>query len=113
MTEWIAVTDHMPPGTYYGVLAVHVPHAGPRCVVRARWVPRWFEDSDFDDGDGVGEYSETDDCYYWPEGWYELTEAGDGTLWRLPGAVTHWMRLPALPARSRSRHELFPVEVPR
>jgi hypothetical protein len=93
---WIPVAERLPENTFLGILAVHVPAAGPRRVVRARWVARWSEDADYD---GDADYLEDRDEYFWPEGWYELTEADEAMALRLPGTVTHWMPLPSLPPK--------------
>ena len=100
--EWIKVTDNMPvPGI--PVLAVFLDERYPDgikkklvpVVVRAHWLPQWFEVAGTDD-DEQSEYNEEKDEYYVPQGWYEMNEQEE-THWMLPDTVTHWMPLPQAP----------------
>lgn len=51
----------------------------------------------FNDGEGA-DYNEANDTYYWPEGWYEWNETEE-CHWMLDNEPTHWMPLPAAPAK--------------
>lgn len=66
--------------------------------VRAMWVPKHTKEQGYEqDGDWC-DYSEADDTYYWPEGWYELqTHGGDELLWHITDGVTAWQELPPAP----------------
>jgi len=47
-------------------------------------------------------YSELKDCYYYPEGWYELFDNCDEwSFMSIEGEVTHWMQLPNNPQVAR------------
>jgi hypothetical protein len=50
---------------------------------------------EFNGGEG-GDYQESDDCYYWPEGWYEWNEFEE-CHWALDTEPTYWMPLPEAP----------------
>jgi hypothetical protein len=64
--------------------------------VRAMWTPKHSKEQSYD-GD-FNDYNETDDTFYWPEGWYELqTHGGDEMFWHLTDGATHWMPLPPPP----------------
>lgn len=66
--------------------------------VRAYWVPKHYLEQGGDSDDWT-DYSEEADCYYWPEGWYELqTHGGDALQWFIHPAVTAWQPMPAPPA---------------
>jgi hypothetical protein len=91
--EWARV-DAALPESGKPVLAHYVNRCGKSRVVRAIYAARltlpasetWDE----------CEYSEDDDEFYCPEGWYEFNEQ-DETHWRLESPATHWMPLPLPP----------------
>ena len=67
-----------------------------KLVLKACWIPQYFQE---DDGDYLGdpEYCDEKDQYYWPGGWYEWNYYED-THFRIDDEiVTHWMELPQLP----------------
>jgi len=76
-----------------------------RTIIRAVWMPKYFEEDDGDNYDGESEYNQEKDRYYWPEGWYEWNER-DETHWRVSQEVTHWMPLPGMP---ESEHQVCRV----
>jgi hypothetical protein len=93
---WIAVTDRMPEASV-SVLAVSVPPRSCRVISMAQYAPRWtLLQSEHGDPDAGGDYDESRDEYYVPEGWYETNEFEE-THWRINGQVTHWMPLPLCP----------------
>ena len=67
-------------------------------TVVAKFVPRFSEECDCDDG-GSWEYSpQDDDKYYTKEGWYEVAENFDEYGgFGLHHKPTHWMPLPKPP----------------
>jgi hypothetical protein len=67
--------------------------------VRAMWVPKHTKEQAYDQGgEWNDDYSEADDTYYWPEGWYELqTHGGDEMLWHLTNGASAWQDLPPAP----------------
>ena len=54
---------------------------GKRQWTRACWIPALRVVLAHDE-DLVGDYSESDDCYFWPAGWYEWNEF-ETTRWLL------------------------------
>ena len=93
---WAPVTENMPGlGPNAFVLATYVTDYGKPRVVRAYFAPKHTIES-CNDADEFADYSEEDDCYYTPEGWYECN-AHEETNWLIDEVVTHWMPLPKPP----------------
>ena len=92
MKEWNLTKNGTPPALE-AVLVV-----SDRVIVRAKWIPRFTQVEDMSGDDIFGEYCEDDDCYFWPEGWYEWNNEEE-THRLLVGnkEPTHWVALPMLP----------------
>lgn len=85
---WIALPGTLPkPGT--PVLL----DIGKKYPIRAMWAAKHTVQAADDDTDW-GEYVETDDMYYAPEGWYEWNECEDNH-WRVTSTPVAWCALPA------------------
>lgn len=94
--SWISVEDRMPGlGPNCCVLATYQTNYGKPTVVRAYFAPKHTIEST-NDADEFADYSEEDDCYYTPEGWYECN-THEETNWQIDKQVTHWMPLPKAP----------------
>lgn len=98
----VPVSERLPePNTK--VLAHYFNDLGNGRTICAIWVPAksWSDDIDdnYNNSDHL-EYDETDDCYYWPEGWYETIENWDelGYVKVNEGDVIYWQPLPTWPA---------------
>lgn len=67
-------------------------------TVKAEYIERWTTESD-PESDNC-EYSEEKDCYYTPEGWYEVIDNWDefsSVAICRSNTITHWMSLPEPP----------------
>lgn len=89
LAEWIAVTDRLPEGgkpvlVSYGKKVLRAAHAGKFELDEENW--GWDDSS-------TGDYNESTDMTYWPEGWYEWNEYEE-VHWKLNPEPTHWMPLP-------------------
>lgn len=94
MSEWIRVSDELPPADK-PVLAAFRNECGRTRVVCAFYAPAYTIESD-GEWDEFADYHEERDTFYTPEGWYENNEY-DETNWKVAADVTHWMPLPAHP----------------
>lgn len=93
--NWTKTEYQMPvPGQKLLVYGVNA--SGRKRRLRARWLPKHFEEDDNNSFEGDCDYDEEKDKYYWPEGWYESNEFED-TNWRIDFKITHWMPLPNYP----------------
>ena len=99
MKGWISVNDQLPESACLAFY--NCGYRGHQIVV-AKYIKRYSEEANFDfggDGEGISEYSEDKDCYYYVEGWWELIQNWDeyGFVQIHEGLVTHWMPLPSPP----------------
>lgn len=95
MGDWTECADHMPLSGVAVLAFFRYASTGKGRVVRAKWCPKFTEESSGDQ-DEFAEYCDARDCYYTPEGWYENNEF-DENNWLVDEAVTHWMPLPTHP----------------
>ncbi len=96
VSSWISVEERLPGlGPNCFVLATYRTNYGKPRVVRAYFAPKHTIECNGDETE-FADYSEEDDCYYVPEGWYECN-AHEETNWLIDEVVTHWMPLPAPP----------------
>lgn len=65
-------------------------------VLRAVWLPKFYMEDPANDFTGENDYSEEEDMYYFPEGWYEYSNS-DEMLWQINDPVLFWMPMPELP----------------
>jgi len=91
---WISVKDRLPKGGMPVLVAcgkhvLRAAHAGKFELAEDNW-------GSFNGGDG-GDYNETEDTYYWPEGWYEWNQYEE-CHWQVETEPTHWQPLPAIAA---------------
>ena len=94
MSEWISVEDKLPK-TDENVLV----QAGKIQMVAMYAHHGEHEGEAYDELD-VGSWSEDEEHWYWPEGWYEQQVCWDDFKWLQVGdfvKVTHWMPLPEPP----------------
>ena len=66
---------------------------GMEYPIRAMWAAKHTLEVGMDDDSGFGEYDETTDTYYCPEGWYEWNEHEE-THWAVDETPTAWCELP-------------------
>lgn len=94
--KWIATTDRL-PRSGETVLAYYLDQQGMGRIIRACWVAAKSEESHAESL--IGEYDETSDTYYDPEGWYEQMDNWDDYNRAVvhQGDVTHWMPMPMPP----------------
>jgi len=96
--NWKSVADGLPTGAK-AVLAHYKNSLGNSRIIKAQYMPKFFEEYN-SDSDGLdADYCEESDCYYWPEGWYEKIDNWDdySAVVVYQGEITHWMPLPASP----------------
>ncbi len=97
---WIACSERKPPSGQT-VLAFYLNTYGMERRIRAQHVDAWtIQADDLSDPDTeCFEYSEQEDAYYLPAGWYECIDNwGDySSIAVNEGIVTHWLPLPAAP----------------
>lgn len=100
---WIATSDQLPQ-TELRVLAVH-NDGRMTMIIRAMHIdPLTVACSDFDQDMDVTIYDPVTERNYYPAGWYEVADNGEyAHIGPLAGTVTHWAKLPKLPA-----HEVQP-----
>ena len=66
---------------------------GKKYPIRAMWAAKHTLEVGMDDDSGFGEYDETTDTYYCPEGWYEWNEHEE-THWAVDETPRAWAPLP-------------------
>ena len=73
-------------------------------TIKAKYLPRFYEESGCADGDGVDEYDEANDRYTYREGWWEVIENwGEfGFVKVYEGEPSHWMMMPIPPREAAS-----------
>lgn len=96
----IPVSERL-PGPSVKVLAHYFNDLGKGRTICAIWVPAKTRSDSYGD-DGVTEYDEVSDTFYWPEGWYEAIENWDdlGYIKVDEGEVLYWQPLPKWPAHA-------------
>ena len=93
--EWVSVSEDMPKVGQFVLATFVCSYRGTRQVVRAMRAGRFMlPAAELDD---ECEYSEADDEYYVPPGWYEKNEMEE-VHWKIIEEVTHWMPMPDPPA---------------
>ena len=94
---WIPVSDQLPPPELR-VLAVH-NDGRMTMIIRALYIPRFAVVEDYD-ADIESDYDPDSELGYYPAGWYEAVENSEyAFIGPLTGTVTHWAKLPKLPAQ--------------
>ena len=66
---------------------------GKKYPIRAMWAAKHTLEVGMEDDSGFGEYDETTDTYYCPEGWYEWNEHEE-THWAVDETPRAWTPLP-------------------
>jgi hypothetical protein len=99
---WIACAERM-PASGQKVLAGYRNRNGMHRTIMAEWIAAKSKEGDEEHGDLDLIYDDAADCYYWPEGWYEVMDNWPeySHLVVSEGDVTYWMPLPAPPAPER------------
>lgn len=98
---WIHVSERLPESERT-VLAFYLNSHGKGRRVRAEYIAAKTKSADDGwDSDEPADYDEHADEYFWPAGWYEVMDNWDDLTHMVihEGEVTHWMPLPAAPAR--------------
>ena len=68
-----------------------------RRVLRAKYVRQFTMSCESFEYEGDADYDVGTDEFYWPAGWYEWNDSGDGMHYMISDRVTHWALLPGLP----------------
>ena len=80
--------------------------------VRAIWVARHTKEQAHDQDGDWHDYNETDDTYYWPEGWYEVqTHGGDEMFWYMTNGAESWQDMPPPPTHNTDESGCLRAEV--
>ena len=103
LSQWKPIESAPKDGTT--VLIHYTNCLGNGRTVKAKYIPRFYEESGFVDGDGgVDEYDEANDRYTYREGWWEVIDNwGEfGFVKVHEGEPTHWMMMPIPPREAAS-----------
>ena len=97
--KWISVEDSLPETK---CIALYKNSLGKPRMVMAEYIKKHTLEASPDcDGEGVSEYCEEKDIYYYTEGWWEIVENWDEYKFIVihEGEVTHWQHLPECPTQ--------------
>lgn len=99
---WIACSEEMPQSGQK-VLACYRNRNDMHRTILAEWIAAKSKEGDEEHGDLDLIYDDAADCYYWPEGWYEVMDNWPeySHLVVSEGTITHWQPLPTPPDAPR------------
>ena len=102
LSQWKPIESAPRDGT--AVLIHYTNCLGNGRTIKAKYLPRFYEESGCTDGDGVNEYDEANDRYTYLEGWWEVIDNwGEfGFVKVHEGEPTHWMMMPIPPREAAS-----------
>ena len=102
LSQWKPIESAPRDGTT--VLIHYINCLGNGRTIKAKYLPRFYEESGSDDGEGVDEYDEANDRYTYLEGWWEVIDNwGEfGFVKVHEGEPTHWMMMPIPPREAAS-----------
>ena len=102
LPQWKPIATAPKDGTT--VLIHYTNCLGNGRTIKAKYLPRFYEESGCTDGDGVDEYDEANDRYTYREGWWEVIDNwGEfGFVKVHEGEPTHWMMMPIPPREAGS-----------
>ena len=94
--RWIPVSERLPERK---CVAFYKNSHGKNRTIMAEYLPRYSVETNGEcDNDGVEEYNEEKDAYYYIEGWWEMIDNWpDYTMVVVHEEVTHWIPLPEPP----------------
>ena len=101
-TGWVSIEEAQPKPQQRVYVVCENPKYGGGVVrfqTMAEYIPYMTvkeEDYMADEYQGEGDYSEEEDEYYTPKGFYEWQSEPE-MHWKISAIVTHWMPLIALP----------------
>jgi uncharacterized protein YneR len=100
-SQWVSVEDELPKTK---CIARYVNSHGNERTIMAEYIKQFTVEADNDcDSDGVSEYCEEKDTWYYKEGWWEVIDNWDDyhMVSVHQGEVTHWQALPTPPAKEQ------------
>jgi len=95
--QWISVEDRLPE---VQCVATYLNRSGKRRRIMAEYFRRYTVEANMDDSsEGVSEYCEEKDTYFYAEGWWERIDNWEDYSFIVvhEGEITHWMPLPNPP----------------
>ena len=98
-SQWVSVEDRLPETK---CIALYKNSLGKPRMVMAEYIKKHTLEASPDcDGEGVSEYCEEKDIYYYTEGWWEIIENWDEYNFIVihKGEITHWQHLPECPTQ--------------
>lgn len=94
---WIPISDQLPPPQLRVLAAWN--DGRMTTMLRALYIPQYAVACDYNP-DMELDYDPDTEMAYYPAGWYEAVDNGEyAFISPLTGTVTHWAKLPKLPAQ--------------
>lgn len=103
--KWISVEKELPPSCQKVIVVFENTCGNIRCTTSQYTAPKTVLADDFldnieNDCSTLEDYDEQNDCFWVIEGWWEFSEEAE-IQYQLSNKVTHWMRLPKLPEKTK------------
>ena len=101
-SQWISVEDRLPE---VQCVATYLNGSGKRRRIMAEYFRRYTVEANMDDSsEGVSEYCEEKDTYFYAEGWWERIDNWEDYSFIVvhEGEITHWMPLPSPPIEAKT-----------
>jgi hypothetical protein len=91
-----AAPESQKPQPGIPVLARYFNDQNNQRIVKAVFIPKYFMEDD-GESDLDSDYLEANDNYYWPQGWYEVSENHEPDYMLMHDKVIDWMPMPVFP----------------